>query len=256
MFSSIDHGGRYAYGNQPSIAHWNLARLAETLLPLMAAPDPADAVAQATEVVGAFGDHVRSGVAARHARQAWVAGAEAADVALAADWLRLLQEQRVDCTLAWRRLSDAAAGDANARSAVSRTAGPLVAWLARWRSRSARDSRLRGERAAGDATRVNPIYIRGNHHVEKALAAASDASDLAPFERLLDVLAQPFDERPGLEDYAEPAPAEVTAGYQTFCGTSGVGREATSVRRWPFEPVDDDESTGSLVGSNFRPSCS
>jgi uncharacterized protein YdiU (UPF0061 family) len=66
---------------------------------------------------------------------------------------------------------------------------------------------------------VNPLYIPRNHRVEEALAAASDTSDLGPFERLLDVLAQPFDERPGLEQYAVPAPADVTARYQTFCGT-------------------------------------
>ena len=120
VFSSIDHGGRYAYGNQPPIARWNLARLAEALLPLMADGDDEAAVQQAvadvTAVIDAFPAAVCRGPAARPARQARLAAGRtttAATRALAEDWLALLQQHGVDFTLAWRRLADAAAGDAN-----------------------------------------------------------------------------------------------------------------------------------------------
>jgi len=218
VFSSIDHGGRYAYGNQPVIARWNLSRFAETLLPIMNAEEPGDAVARATDVVGTFGDHYDAqwlrGVRGKLGLQ----GAEATDAGLAADWLRVLEEQTVDYTLAWRRLGEAAGGDPRGLESLFQDGRPLATWLVRWRERSAGDRRPGGERAAA-MHGVNPLYIPRNHQVEKALAAASDASDLKPFERLLEVLAQPFDERPGLEDYAVPAPADVTARYQTFCGT-------------------------------------
>ncbi len=219
VFSSIDHGGRYAYANQPPIARWNLARFAETLLPLMAdADDEADvqrAVAAATEVIDAFpalyGSALRRGQRAKLGLPAAVD--DDAVGALADDWLALLHAQGVDFTLAWRRLADAAEGrDAPLRDQfVDRAA--LDAWLARWRALGA---------AAGSAAamrRVNPWIIPRNHRVEEALAAASEEDDLGPFERLLAAVRRPFDEAPELAPYAQPAPAEVTARYQTFCGT-------------------------------------
>ncbi|MEQ1760100.1 MAG: protein adenylyltransferase SelO family protein, partial [Vicinamibacterales bacterium] len=140
------------------------------------------------------------------------------DPSLLADWLSLLREQKVDWTLAWRRLADTAAGHEAGLEALFQDGRPLTPWLERWRERAASDGRSGTERAAA-MRRVNPLYIPRNHQVEKALAAASDASDLEPFERLLGVITQPWDERPGLDEYALPAPAEVTARYQTFCGT-------------------------------------
>lgn len=218
VFSSIDHGGRYAYGNQPSIARWNLARFAETLLPIMDASQSADVVARATEVVGAFGDHYDAAWLRGVRDKLGLQGADVADAVLAADWLTLLQAQKVDYTLAWRRLADAAAGDSRGLESSFHDGRPVAAWLARWRDRAMQNGRSGVERSAA-MRRVSPLYIPRNHQVEKALAAASDHADLAPFERLLAVVAQPFDERPGLEDYAVPAPADVTARYQTFCGT-------------------------------------
>jgi len=91
-------------------------------------------------------------------------------------------------------------------------------WLARWRSRGALEASMPAQRALGMRQR-SPIYIARNHRVEEALAAASVDGDLEPFNRLLDVLARPFDERQGLEPYAAPAPPEITARYRTFCGT-------------------------------------
>jgi uncharacterized protein YdiU (UPF0061 family) len=229
VFSSIDHGGRYAYGNQPHIARWNLARLAETLLPLMAdADDEAGiqrAIAQVTGVIDAFpglyAAALLQGQRAKLGLHAATPGDDAADAALAADFEALLHAQAVDHTLGWRRLADAAEGrEAPLRDLfVDRAA--LDAWLGRWRERCARDEAAGAPHAAGRATamrRASPWLIPRNHRVEEALAAAT-AGDLAPFRRLMAALARPFDEDAGLADLAEPAPAELTAGYQTFCGT-------------------------------------
>ena len=211
VFSSIDHGGRYAYGNQPAIAQWNLARLAETLLPLVDADTDA-AVAAATGVLERFGE--RFG-------EHWGAGTRAklgvaadAPPALAEDLLALLHADRVDFTSFFRALARAAAGDDGpARSLFGDPSG-FDAWAPRWREHLAGD----GAEVAAAMDRVNPVYIPRNHRVEEALAAAT-AGDLGPFERLVDVVARPFDERPGLEGYAEPAPAAFCGGYRTFCGT-------------------------------------
>ena len=218
VFSSIDTQGRYAYANQPLIARWNLARLAEALLPLMDPDEPERAVPGAVEVIDGFPAlYERHWIEGARAKLG-LAAAEEGDAALARDWLDLLQTQRVDHTLAWRRLAEASDGEGLRLQAMFEDTRPLLAWLARWRDRGARETSAPLERAAA-MRRANPIYIARNHLVEEALAAASLHNDLAPFERLLGVLAQPFDERPGLDNHAAPAPAEVTAGYRTFCGT-------------------------------------
>ena len=229
VFSSIDHQGRYAYGNQPGIARWNLARLAEALLPLLA-DDEDRAVALATEVLDAFPDRYAAELLRGQRAKLGLSGdatgpagsrdaLDAADALLADDWLALLARERVDYTLAWRLLADAAAGDASPLRALFPDPDAPSAWLARWRVRCAMGSEVPGEQRAQAMRRVNPRIIPRNHRVEEALEAASDRGDLAPFERLLDALRRPFDDAPALARYAEPAPAEVTARYRTFCGT-------------------------------------
>jgi uncharacterized protein YdiU (UPF0061 family) len=229
VFSSIDHHGRYAFGNPPDIARWNLARLAETLLPLLA-DDPEQAVAMATEVIAAFPAqyrrHLLRGQRAKLGLRRGDPEDDMADAALAEDWLALLHAGRVDFTLGWRRLADAAAGDEAPLRALFADAGAPDAWLARWRARCAREDDGAGHRSATAGSErarmmrsVNPFVIPRNHRVEEALAAASDAGDFAPFERLLDALRQPYAEAGELAPYAEPAPAAVTACYRTFCGT-------------------------------------
>jgi serine/tyrosine/threonine adenylyltransferase len=221
VFSSIDHQGRYAYANQPGIARWNLARLAETLLPLLS--DDADAaVAEATAVINAFPDwyqaewlgvwRAKLGLAAPSPTD------DAGDTRLAEAWLRLLQEHAVDFTLAARHLADAAAGDEAPLRGLFDAAdvGPagITAWLGQWQAR-------RTAPGTPDATALraaNPRIIPRNHRVEEALAAATEG-DLAPFETLLTALRRPFDDDPALAPFAEPAPAALTAGYRTFCGT-------------------------------------
>ena len=229
VFSSIDLEGRYAFGNQPDIARWNLARLAETLLPLLS-DDHEQAIAMATEVIDTFPAqyhrHLLRGQRAKLGLHRAEPDDDIADTTLVEDWLSLLHAGRVDFTLAWRRLADAAAGDEAPLRVLFADAHALDAWLGRWRDRCAseRDSSdhgspIAGAERAGAMRAVNPIIIARNHRVEEALAAASDHDDLAPFEQLLDALRRPYDETPELARYAEPAPAAVTACYQTFCGT-------------------------------------
>jgi uncharacterized protein YdiU (UPF0061 family) len=215
VFSSIDHGGRYAYGNQPPIAQWNLARLAETLLPLFdVEPDTALAAADAVlqSFPGRYHGHWRHGMRTKLG----LADAQEEDGALIDDLLALLHAQRVDFTSFFRALSSSVRGDTEPARSQFEQPFAFDAWSERWRARLS--SQASDPHAIAEAMdRVNPMYIPRNHHVEDALAAAT-AGDLGPFRRLLDVLAQPFDERPGLEGYAAPAPPSFGA-YRTFCGT-------------------------------------
>jgi uncharacterized protein YdiU (UPF0061 family) len=205
VYSSIDHGGRYAYGNQPVVAEWNLARLAEALLPLLD-DDQERAVALAVEALGRFRPRYDA---------AWAAGLWAklglsgdVDPELIDDLLTLLPADHVDFTSFFRTLAVAARGDAEPTRRLFVDLAGFDAWAARWRGRGP-------DAAAMD--RVNPLYIPRNHLVEEALTAATDG-DLAPLERLLEAVTAPFDERPGRERYAAPAPADF-GRYRTFCGT-------------------------------------
>jgi uncharacterized protein YdiU (UPF0061 family) len=219
VFSSIDSQGRYAYGNQPGIAQWNLARLAETLLPLL--HDDADtAVALATEVINDFTWHYQHHWQAELRRKLGLAGEQPDDKRLTQDWLDLLQVQRVDFTLAFRQLAEyARTGAGDTLRALFAEAEPLDAWLVRWQMRSAAGQIVEPAARAEAMCLANPLYIPRNHLVEAALSAAVEQGDQAPFERLLSVVQRPFDARDGLQDYAVPAPAEAMAGYRTFCGT-------------------------------------
>lgn len=217
VFSSIDHHGRYAYGNQPAIAQWNLARLAETLLPLIDA-DSDRAVEQASAAVSAFSERFE----AHHLKIMRAklglddTGRPEDDRALAEDFLALLHARQRDFTNAFRALHDLAVGVAETeRHLHDADDAAFAAWHERWRQRQPR----RGSELLAAMVRANPWVIPRNHRVEEALAAAVESGDLGPFERLLDVLQRPFTTR--IEDaaYTEPAPAEVTAAYRTFCGT-------------------------------------
>ena len=145
-------------------------------------------------------------------------GTDAGDRALADGFLALLHQHGIDFTLAFLRLTDAAAGDeAPLRALFGTGQAALAPWLARWRARAQTGPLPQGRVAA--MRRANPVYIPRNHRVEAALAAAIEHDDLAPFERLLAVLQRPFDERAADREFAEPAPREQTACYRTFCGT-------------------------------------
>jgi len=209
VYSSIDEGGRYAYGNQPVVAQWNLARLAEALLPLFH-DDQEQAVDLAVASLGAFGGHYGA---------AWSAGMraklglpdgldDAVTSPLVDELLALLQHSHVDHTSFFRHLGTAARGDAEPARGLFLDLAAFDRWAERWRALGP---------AAEVMDRVNPVYIPRNHLVEEALAAATEG-DLEPLEGLLDAVTSPYDERPGLERYAAPAPQDFGA-YRTFCGT-------------------------------------
>jgi len=215
VFSSIDHGGRYAYGNQPHVAPWNLARLAEALLPVID-NDKDTAVAAATDALQTFPDRFHRYWSAGMRAKLGLTEPDDVTGALIDDLLRLLYEQAVDYTSSFRALSASLRGDAGPAHVLFAEPFAFDAWADRWREQLAHERSDPGETATA-MDRVNPLYIPRNNQVEEALAAAT-AGDLEPFQRLLDVLAHPFDERPGLESYAAPAPAS-WGPYRTFCGT-------------------------------------
>jgi serine/tyrosine/threonine adenylyltransferase len=219
VFSSIDHLGRYAYGNQPRVAQWNLARLAETLLPLLGRDDEEAALASAHEALAAFGPRFEAAHLGGLRRKLGLAAEREGDAALASDLLGLMASNGADFTLTFRRLGDAAATEpeADAARALFADAGAYDAWAARWRRRLAEEPGAPEERRAAMRA-VNPAYIPRNHLVEAALEAAVDRQDFGPFEELLEVVAKPFEDRPGLERYAAP-PEPGERVYQTFCGT-------------------------------------
>ena len=212
VFSSIDTQGRYAYGNQPSITQWNLARLASALLPVIDDDDDV-AVAAAREIVGGWAD-----VFGARMREAWARklGVTVSDVGCIDGFLALLNAHRPDHTLAFRGLGAALRED---RSVWTRAglAGPDVdAWYAAWRPVVTATRAVADAAAILDA--VNPAVIARNHRVEGALASAS-AGDFGPVERLVAALQHPFGADLLRTDGADPAPDGFTEGYQTFCGT-------------------------------------
>lgn len=217
VFSSIDRSGRYAYGNQPAIAQWNLARFAETLLPLLD-EDGERAVELATEEVDAFAGQYENARLSVMRRKLGLLRIEDEDAALAQDFLEAMHAGQADFTLAWRALADAAENGASMRGLFAASPEKLDAWLPRWQSRLAREGRPLGE-IAQDLRRANPYIIPRNHRVEEALEAASRDGDMAPFDRLLDALADPYAQNIALLPFTRPAPREHTERYQTFCGT-------------------------------------
>ncbi|KAA0212829.1 MAG: YdiU family protein [Lautropia sp.] len=224
VFSSIDHEGRYAFGRQPQIAHWNLARFAECLVPLID-DEQEHAVARANEVLGRFPALHRAGLLQGQRAKLGLRATDppdpaqdADDAALADDWLALLQRESVDFTLAWRHLADAAEGRDGVLRALFADPQAPQAWLARWRARCGHEHVQAGNRAEA-MRRASPRIIPRHHRVEAALDAASETGDLVPFRRLLDALRRPFDDDPSLDEFAQPAPRELTAAYRTFCGT-------------------------------------
>jgi uncharacterized protein YdiU (UPF0061 family) len=221
VFSSIDHGGRYAYGNQPSAAHWNLARLAEALLPVLTqeAGSEEAAVAAANEALTAFEPQYEAARSAGLRRKLGFITEREGDAALAEDLLQRMAANRADFTSTFRALCGAAAGpegDAGVRLLFA-DAGAYDGWAAEWRERLKEEPEDAETRAAA-MRRVNPAIIPRNHLVEAALEAASRRQDFQPFEDLLDAVSRPFEERPGLEKYTMPARPEECV-LQTFCGT-------------------------------------
>ncbi|WP_437751510.1 protein adenylyltransferase SelO [Sorangium sp. So ce1389] len=220
-FSSIDRGGRYAFGNQPGIAQWNMARLAEALLPLLAG-DEKEAVRVATERVQSFsGLFVEAHERVLRAKLGLVRE-EDEDLALAADLLDRLASNRVDYTVFFRGLCASAADPAADAQVASLFAEPgaFRDWAEAWRRRLAREDVTRvDDRARASAMRsVNPAFIPRNHRIEELIQAAVLRDDFGPFETLVQVLARPYDDQPEFAHLSEPPQPEERVQY-TFCGT-------------------------------------
>ena len=209
VYSFIDRRGRYAYGNQPNILQWNLARLGETLLPLIDA-DEGQAIERATASL--------QGVSARFDRH-WLAGFqrklglsvhEDGDHALVTDLLAIMHAEAADFTNTFRALADVAADD-------DALPGSFLAWMQRWRTRLAREP---GGVASCIATmqRTNPAYVPRNHRVEESIEAAVQDGDFGPFHTLHGVLGSPFQSQPDLDHYRRP-PQPHERVQNTFCGT-------------------------------------
>ncbi|MDJ0395644.1 YdiU family protein [Rhodococcus sp. G-MC3] len=192
VFSSIDHSGRYAFGNQPAVLQWNLARFGETLLSLIG-PTPEEAIAPVTAVLDTFFEryerHFNAGMAAK-------LGLDSVETALVHDLLNIMERGGLDWTGTFRALSRG-------------TSSVDAEWISRWRALGP---------SFDEMDLVNPLYIPRNHLLDAALKAAT-AGDLGPFEALLDVVTHPFAQRDEWAEFTRPAPQEFQTGFQTFCGT-------------------------------------
>jgi uncharacterized protein YdiU (UPF0061 family) len=216
VFSSIDQSGRYAYRNQPAIAQWNLARLAETLLPLFH-PDQDTAISLATESLNRFGTLFQSRWLEGMRAKIGLTGEQEGDAELIQSLLGAMHQGDADFTNTFRSLGEALIDDAAMATLREgfRDSGPFDAWLPRWQARLAEEAITPQDRSAA-MNQVNPAVIPRNHLVERALAAAID-DDMTPFEDLLEVLQQPFQTPEGVGYRTPPQPEERV--LQTFCGT-------------------------------------
>lgn len=219
VFSSIDANGRYAYGRQPQILHWNMARFAEALLPAVHSIDPAD-VEKAKALVDAIPDRFRIQWLTVMFGKLGLESAGEGDAEPNADLIDglfdVLEQQGADFTGFFRALANSLRGDEQALANIAGESDALTTWLARWRTAVAGVAGELLERA--DAMdRVNPIYIPRNHLVEAALAAAEEG-DLSAWEALLEMVRAPYVLRPDADEYAQPAPDDF-GKYTTYCGT-------------------------------------
>ena len=225
VYSSIDHAGRYRYGNQPAIAEWNLTRLAEALLPLMHEQDDGvdAAIRSAKEVLATFVPRYEGAFHARLRRKLGLLTERDGDDRLFDELFEAMRSDRADLTLTFRALADelrnaAHPADVDDDVTIGVTIGEAVAaWVDGWRARLDAEDRP-ADAVATAMDDVNPVYVPRNHLVEEALAHAANG-DLEPFGRLLAVVTAPFVRRSGLERYELPAPDDFERGYQTFCGT-------------------------------------
>ncbi len=220
VFSSIDHHGRYAFGNQPRAAHWNVTRLAGALLPVLEQEEGNGeaALASAKEAMAAFDGQFKTAYNAGLRRKLGFFTERAGDAALTESLLECMAANRADFTLTFRRMCDAVAepeGRGEVR-ALFADPGTYDSWAAGWRQRLEGEP-MPGQARAAAMRMVNPAFIARNHMVAAALAAV-ERQDFEPFEELLDVVSRPYEDRPHLERYATPARPEECVS-ETFCGT-------------------------------------
>jgi serine/tyrosine/threonine adenylyltransferase len=214
VYSSIDEMGRYAYGNQPTIAQWNLARLAETLLPLLSDTEDA-AMAEAQAALDTFAPLCQEAYAKGLRAKLGLSEEREGDHALTQDLLRRMAEGQADFTLTFRALASLVEGGEGPRDLF---VNPLEfdRWAAQWKQRLADEGGDPAARAT-NIRAVSPAFIPRNHRIEFALAAA-EAGDFSQFETMVSVLSKPFDDQPEHALYAaSPEPDQIV--QRTFCGT-------------------------------------
>jgi len=211
VFSSIDHDGRYAYGRQPQIAQWNLARFAETLLPLIHS-DPQEAASMANKAISRFSDIFRDYWLAGMRAKLGLLNQEADDGAMVKELLDCMHRHGADFTNTFRDL----ASDSLPEASMFQTLD-FKQWFERWQARLKRQPASR-EASYQLMNTHNPAVIPRNHRVEEALAAAVERADFSVMEKLLGVLSQPYQDPPEQAGYQLPAPPSAKP-YQTFCGT-------------------------------------
>ena len=201
VFSSIDQYGRYAYGNQPSIAQWNLARLADTLLSLDASKEELESV------LAEFSDHYESHLMALMAPKLGLFDLQESDTDLIVEWFEHLNADALDFTLSFRELAERIDAEDEAQYGT---------FEPKWRERVTNQGKTADEVAAL-MNSVNPLFIPRNHRVEQAIDEAV-RGDLTVFVEMNTVLAQPYTAQPDFADYAK-APLERERVTRTFCGT-------------------------------------
>ena len=212
VFSSIDHGGRYAYGNQSSIGQWNTLRFASALLSL---EDEAKQVADRYQEVASnsFVDAFRDAWLDGMRKKLGLTTKSEDDAELAQGLLQLLADHNVDYTRAMRSLSESLKNDSPVLKHETEHYAAFEAWGAWWKTKIADTSD-----AISLIEENSPMYIPRNHKVEEALVAAADHDDMKPFEAMMEVAMNPFEARDEWHEYALPAPPE-SEPYKTFCGT-------------------------------------
>ena len=218
VYSSIDHGGRYAYRNQPGIAQWNLVWLAESLVDLLH-EDRQQAIAEAQEALNSFVGHYETAYQKVMCRKLGFAEPSGAAFAQVISLLELMQHHDLDFTLTFRALADSLVDDLSDSQRVSDfypLPEEMSKWIEEWQSLVAKTTARISARQLMDES--NPVFIPRNHLVEEAIQAATRNGDFDPFHQLLAVLARPFEFKAEQQRYAlPPTPDQVV--LKTFCGT-------------------------------------
>lgn len=220
VFSSIDHQGRYRFENQPRIAQWNVARLAETLLPLVAT-SPEAAIERVTALINDFPKRFAQQWQTMMCRKLGLENSEPGDAELISDLLQWMETSGQDYTNTFRGLSHspalAATPAVDSTVAIANRDETFAKWHQRWSARL-----LQQPRTVQDSLRsmslLNPAIIPRNHRVEDALTDAAAAGDLAPLETLLGIVTRPYDTRLEQSEFCQPPRPEERV-QQTFCGT-------------------------------------
>ena len=217
VFSSIDDHGRYAYGNQPVIAQWNLARFAETLIPLINPKDSDAAIKSATDILNGFPEIYQLAWLNEMRKKLGLTERNEGDIEMVNHLHTIIEGKAIDYTLLFKNMAGFARGEETALLEMFEDKAEIEKWLEGWLGQIHASNRA-VEQTANAMDCVNPVYISRNHLVEDALQEASDNENYKPFNILLDLVKSPFEEKHGFEDYKKPAP-KGSAPYVTYCGT-------------------------------------